>query len=44
MYLNLYIAIIHTAPVSMSYVKLPKLHQSTAFPWPLFVKISGALE
>ncbi len=28
----------------MSYINAPKLHQSTAFPWPLLVKISGALK
>lgn len=27
----------------MSYIKAPKDHQSTAFPWPLLVRISGAL-
>lgn len=35
---------IHTDPVSMSYIKVPRLHQSTAFPCPLLIKISGALE
>ena len=33
-----------TAPVSMSYMSAPRLHQSTALPWPLLVKISGALQ
>ncbi len=33
-----------TAPVSISYIRAPKLHQSTALPWPLRVRISGALE
>lgn len=28
----------------MSYIKAPNDHQSTAFPWPLRVKISGALQ
>ena len=32
-----------TAPVSMSYMRVPKLHQSTAFPWPIRCRISGAL-
>ena len=30
-------------PVSMSYINAPKDHQSTAFPCPLLVKISGAM-
>ena len=33
-----------TAPVSMSYMRAPRLHQSTARLWPLRVRISGALE
>lgn len=33
-----------TAPVSMSYINAPKLHQSTARLWPLLIKISGALQ
>lgn len=28
----------------MSYMSAPKLHQSTALPWPLLVRISGALQ
>ena len=32
-----------TLPVNMSYMSAPRLHQSTALPWPLRVKISGAL-
>ena len=32
-----------TAPVSMSYMRAPRLHQSTAFPCPLCTTISGAL-
>lgn len=32
-----------TNPVNISYIKAPNDHQSTAFPWPLRVKISGAL-
>lgn len=32
-----------TAPVSMSYMRVPRLHQSTAFPWPIRCRISGAL-
>lgn len=32
-----------TAPVSMSYMRAPKLHQSTALLWPLRIRISGAL-
>lgn len=32
-----------TAPVSMSYMSAPKLHQSTALLWPLRIRISGAL-
>lgn len=31
-------------PVNISYINAPKLHQSTALPWPLRVRISGALE
>ena len=30
-------------PVSMSYIRAPKLHQSTARVWPLRTRISGAL-
>lgn len=30
-------------PVSMSYIKAPRLHQSTALPWPERVRISGAM-
>lgn len=30
-------------PVSMSYIRAPKLHQSTARLWPLRTRISGAL-
>ena len=33
-----------TAPVSMSYISAPSDHQSTALPWPLRVRISGALQ
>lgn len=33
-----------TAPVNISYIKAPNDHQSTSFPWPLLVKISGALK
>lgn len=33
-----------TAPVSMSYIRAPKLHQSTALLCPLLIKISGALK
>ena len=33
-----------TLPVNMSYMSAPRLHQSTAFPWPLRVRISGALQ
>lgn len=33
-----------TAPVSMSYINAPRLHQSTARLWPLLIKISGALQ
>lgn len=33
-----------TKPVNMSNISAPKDHQSTAFPWPLLVKISGALK
>ena len=29
---------------SMSYMRAPRLHQSTALPWPLRVRISGALQ
>ena len=36
------IVIPRTRPVSISYSKLPKLHQSTAFPYPFPSKISGA--
>ena len=32
-----------TAPVSMSYMRVPKLHQSTALPCPIRCRISGAL-
>lgn len=32
-----------TEPVSISYIKVPRLHQSTALPCPLLVRISGAL-
>lgn len=32
-----------TAPTSMSYPSVPKLHQSTALPWPVLCSISGAL-
>lgn len=32
-----------TAPVSMSYMRAPRLHQSTARLWPLLIRISGAL-
>jgi len=32
-----------TAPVSMSNIRAPRLHQSTALPWPLRINISGAL-
>ena len=35
---------IFTAPVSISYINAPSDHQSTAFPCPLRVRISGALE
>lgn len=35
---------IHTLPVNMSYIRAPRLHQSTALPWPLRVRISGALQ
>lgn len=31
-------------PVSMSYIRVPRLHQSTARLWPLRINISGALE
>ena len=31
------------APVSMSYIKVPRLHQSTALPYPVCCKISGAM-
>ena len=31
------------APVSMSYISAPRLHQSTALPWPVRVRISGAM-
>lgn len=30
-------------PVSMSNINAPKLHQSTAFPWPHRIRISGAM-
>lgn len=30
-------------PVSMSYIRAPRLHQSTARLWPLRTRISGAL-
>ena len=33
-----------TPPVSMSYMRAPRLHQSTSFPWPLRLTISGALQ
>lgn len=33
-----------TEPVSMSYISAPRLHQSTAFPWPVRIRISGALK
>lgn len=33
-----------TTPVSMSNIRAPSDHQSTALPWPLLVKISGALQ
>lgn len=36
--------ILLTAPVSMSYIRAPRLHQSTALLWPLLIKISGALQ
>lgn len=32
-----------TAPVSMSYIRAPRLHQSTALLCPLRINISGAL-
>lgn len=32
-----------TAPISMSYMSVPRLHQSTALPWPVLWSISGAL-
>lgn len=32
-----------TAPVSMSNISAPSDHQSTSFPWPDLVRISGAL-
>ena len=32
-----------TAPVSMSYMRAPRLHQSTALLCPLLIRISGAL-
>ena len=38
------ISVVLTAPVSMSYIKVPRLHQSTALPWPWRVSISGALK
>ena len=31
------------APVSMSYIRAPNDHQSTALPWPFRVNISGAM-
>lgn len=33
-----------TNPVNISYINAPNDHQSTALPWPLRVKISGALK
>lgn len=33
-----------TTPVSMSNMSAPSDHQSTALPWPLLVRISGALQ
>lgn len=33
-----------TAPVSMSYIRAPRLHQSTARLCPLLIRISGALQ
>lgn len=33
-----------TAPVSMSYIRAPRLHQSTARLCPLLIRISGALK
>lgn len=33
-----------TAPVSMSYISAPRLHQSTARLCPLLIRISGALK
>ncbi len=33
-----------TAPVIMSYIRAPRLHQSTARLWPLLMRISGALK
>ena len=32
-----------TAPVNISNINVPRLHQSTALPWPDLYKISGAL-
>jgi len=32
-----------TRPVSMSNRRIPKLHQSTAYPWPSSLRISGAV-
>ena len=31
------------APVNMSYMRAPRDHQSTAFPCPVLVSISGAM-
>lgn len=36
-------SILLTSPVNISYIRAPRDHQSTAFPCPLRVKISGAL-
>lgn len=41
---KVYMKMTLTAPVSISYMSAPRDHQSTAFPWPLLVSISGALE
>lgn len=43
--INIQVPIKHqlTLPVNMSYISAPRLHQSTALPWPLRVRISGAL-
>jgi hypothetical protein len=41
--MNLFSAVNGGAPVSMSYMRAPRDHQSTALPWPLRVNISGAM-